>query len=166
MLDLRPGRTASSLYRRAMAAAPNGVYLTPPQPRVLVNLAAAKTVLSLGAPLLDGWIAPAEVFAVRDRFRLVQVEPVLSRTAALADEWLTEADAAKLARRLEGPVLVIDREMSPAVVGVEQGTRRLGKDDRAAGGRAGRTDRGCRRRVDPACCTSTNRIPGNTSRGR
>ena len=53
VLDLRPGRTASSLYRQAMKAAPDGVYLTPPQPTVLVNLAAAKTVLSLGAPLLE-----------------------------------------------------------------------------------------------------------------
>src|SRR4051794_40861152 len=29
VLDLRPGRTASTLYRRAMAASPNGVYLAP-----------------------------------------------------------------------------------------------------------------------------------------
>src|SRR5436190_10474658 len=65
VLDLRPGRKASALYRRAMAAAPNGVYLAPPQPPVLVNPAAAKTILSLGAPLLDGWVAPAEAFAVR-----------------------------------------------------------------------------------------------------
>jgi hypothetical protein len=120
ILDLRPGRTASALYRRAMAAAPNGVYLAPPQPPVLVNLAAAKTVLSLGAPLLDGWIAPAEAFAARDHFRLVQVEPELSRTAALADEWLSEADPSKLARQLEGPVLVIDRKMSPAIVALNQ----------------------------------------------
>src|SRR5262249_40998311 len=100
--------------------APRGVYLAPRRPDVLVDLAAAKTVLSLGAPLLDGWIAPPEAFAVRDRFRLVQVEPGLSRTAALADEWLPEADAPSVARRLEGPVLVIDKEMSPAVVALNR----------------------------------------------
>jgi hypothetical protein len=120
VLDLRPGRTASALYRKAMSDRPNGLYLTPPQPSVMVNLAGARTVLSLGAPLLEGWLPPAEVFALRDRFRLVQVEPVLSRTAALADEWLTEADAATLARSLEGPVLVLDREMSPAVVALNR----------------------------------------------
>jgi len=76
--------------------------------------------LSFGAPLLDGWIAPAEAFAARDRFRLVQVESVLSRTAAMADQCLTEGDAAKLARQLAGPVLAIDREMSPAIVALNQ----------------------------------------------
>ena len=59
VLDLRPGRTASWTYRRAMAALPNGVYLAPNGPAAAVDLGAAKTVLSLGAPLLDGWAAPA-----------------------------------------------------------------------------------------------------------
>lgn len=120
VLDLRPGRTASSLYRKAMAALPNGVYLAPPAPAVAVNLGEAKTVVSLGAPLLDGWIAPSRAFAVRDRFRLIQVEPVLSRTATLADDWLPEGDATKLARQAEPPVLVIDRDMSPAVLALNQ----------------------------------------------
>jgi menaquinone reductase, molybdopterin-binding-like subunit len=138
VLDLRPGRTASKLYRKAMEAA-NGLYLAPAQAPVLVNLGAAKTVLSMGAPLLDGWMAPCEVFKARDRFRLVQVEAALSRTAALADEWLTEGDAATLARQLEPPVLVIDREMSPAVVALNRELGGWGKTivarDGAAGGR-------------------------------
>ena len=67
VLDLRPGRTASSLYRKAMAAIPNGIYIAPPQPEVAVNISAAKTVLSLGAPLLDGWLPPAQIFAIRDQ---------------------------------------------------------------------------------------------------
>src|ERR1035438_6417035 len=50
VLDLRPGRTASWTYRRAMAAIGNGMYLAPPVPAA-VNLAAAKTGLSFGAPL-------------------------------------------------------------------------------------------------------------------
>jgi len=120
VLDLRPGRTASSIYRKAMAAIPNGIYMAPPQPEVAVNFSAAKTVLSLGAPLLDGWLPLAQIFAIRDNFRLIQVEAELSRTAALADEWLTEVDAPKLAPRLEGPVLVIDRAMSPAVVALNK----------------------------------------------
>jgi hypothetical protein len=92
------------------------LYLTPKQPAVAVNLAAAKTVISLGAPVLDGWVAPAAAWAAREKFRLVQVEPELSRTATLADRWLTQGDAATLAREAEGPVLVVDREMSAAAV--------------------------------------------------
>ncbi|HTX36659.1 MAG TPA: hypothetical protein VME43_16640 [Bryobacteraceae bacterium] len=88
VLDLRPGRTASWTYRRAMAAIPNGCYLAPEEPACAVNLAAAATVLSLGAPLLDGWGRLSRVFAARPNFRLIQAEAVESRTAALADQWL------------------------------------------------------------------------------
>ncbi len=147
VLDLRPGRTASWTYRRAMASIPNGLYLAPPEPSVSVNLQNARTVLSLGAPLLDGWGTPAGIFAARDGFRLIQAEPVESRTAALADVWLpiqpgtgqallqavadgmspTEAAritglAADQVRSLvsevreNGPSLVVDLGMSPAVV--------------------------------------------------
>ena len=88
VLDLRPGRTASWTYRRAMAALANGVYIAPNPPAAAVNLGAAKTVLSLGAPLLDGWAAPGNVYAARSGFRLIQAEAVESRTAVLADAWL------------------------------------------------------------------------------
>jgi hypothetical protein len=87
VLDLRPGRTASWTYRRAMAAIRNGVYLAPAAP-IAINLAAAKTVFSLGAPLFDGWGTPGNVIAARDHFRLIQAEPVESRTAIMADLWL------------------------------------------------------------------------------
>jgi hypothetical protein len=90
VLDLRPGRGASWTYRRAMAAVKNGVYLTPPRPLggAAVDLAKVRTVLSLGAPVLDGWGTPGNVHAARPNFRLIQAEPWESRTAALADEWL------------------------------------------------------------------------------
>ena len=116
VLDLRPGRAASAVYRKAMAARPNGLYLTPRQPGFAVNLGAAKTVISMGAPVLDGWVAPAAAWAARDRFLLIQVEPELSRTAALADEWLVRGNALKLAPQYEGPLLVADHEMSPMAV--------------------------------------------------
>jgi hypothetical protein len=111
VLDLRPGRPASAVYKKM-----NALYLTPRAPEVAVNLGAAKTVVSLGAPVLDGWVAPAAAWAARDGFRLVQIEPELSRTAALADEWLVSGDAAEIARKAEGPVLVVDREMSAQAV--------------------------------------------------
>jgi hypothetical protein len=88
VLDLAPGRTASWTHRRAMAALPNGVYIAPPQPAVAFNPGAAKTVLSLGAPLLEEWGTPAEILAARDRFRLIHAGAVESRTAVLADWWL------------------------------------------------------------------------------
>ena len=116
VLDLRPGRAASAVYRKAMAARANGLYLAPRQPGFAVNLGAAKTVISLGAPVLDGWVAPAAAWSARDKFRLVQVEAELSRTAALADKWLVRGHAERLASQAEGPVSVVDREMTPEVV--------------------------------------------------
>ena len=87
VLDLNPGRTASWTYRRSMAAI-KGLYLAPELPSVAYDLSAAKTVLSIGAPLLDGWGTPANVLAARRNFRLIQAEAVESRTAVLADEWI------------------------------------------------------------------------------
>ena len=88
VLDLRPGRTASWTYRRALAALPGGVYIGAPEPGFGFDLAAARTVLSLGVPLADGWGTPGNVFAARDRFRLIQADAVETRTAAIADLWL------------------------------------------------------------------------------
>jgi hypothetical protein len=91
VLDLRPGRTASWTYRRAMASVKNGLYLAPPSPlggSAAFDLQKAKTVLSFGAPLLDGWGTPGNVIAARENFRLIQAEPLESRTASLADLWL------------------------------------------------------------------------------
>ncbi len=124
LLDLRPGRTASWTYRRAMASLKNALYLAPPEPPVSINLENARTVLSLGAPLLDGWIAPARAFAVRERIRLIQVEPVESRTASLADVWVPIAPGSEDAvmrqfageLKTNGPALVIDSAMSPSVL--------------------------------------------------
>jgi hypothetical protein len=120
VLDLQPGRPASAAYRKSMAER-KGYYIAPPQPAVSVDLAAAKTVISLGAPLFEGWLAPAKVWSVRSGFRLVQIEPVFSRTAALADQWLPAcADVAALARQSEAPVLVIDSEMSKKTIALNR----------------------------------------------
>ena len=90
VLDLRPGRTASWTYRRAMGAVKGGLYLTAGGPfsGAAVDLAKARTVLSLGAPVLDGWGTPGNVLAERAHFRLIQAEAIESRTASLADQWL------------------------------------------------------------------------------
>jgi len=90
VLDLRPGRTASWTYRRAMGAVKNGLYLIAAGAfnGAAVDLAKTRTVLSLGAPLLDGWGTPGNVLAARANFRLIQAEAIESPTASLADLWL------------------------------------------------------------------------------
>ncbi len=108
VLDLRPGRTVSWSYRRAMAAKPNGVYLAAPRDAVAYDLAGVKTVVSIGVPVLDGWGTPGTVFAARERFRLIQVEAVESRTAALADWWLAVRPGTEdlVARAIAGEITV------------------------------------------------------------
>lgn len=87
VLDSRPGRAASWTYRRAMAEL-GGIYLTAQSALPAVNLENTKTILSFGAPVLDGWSTPSQVTAARGHFRLIQAEPVESHTAMLADVWL------------------------------------------------------------------------------
>lgn len=104
-LDLRPSRTASWTYRRAMAAIGNGRYVSPSlDSSVAVDLANARTVLSLGVPLLDGWGTPGNVNAARPNFRLIQADAVESRTASMADQWLRIRPGSEdaLARGLAG----------------------------------------------------------------
>jgi anaerobic selenocysteine-containing dehydrogenase len=89
VLDLRPGRTASWTYRRAMAAVKNGVYVAADGAgNAAIDLSKARTVLSLGVPALEGWGTPGNVMAARAGFHLIQAEAVESRTAAMADQWL------------------------------------------------------------------------------
>ncbi|MCC7499855.1 MAG: hypothetical protein IT160_19905 [Bryobacterales bacterium] len=102
ILDERPGRVTSRIYQTLAAKLPRGEYVTSPQTEggtlaklesltgtpAAMNMAGADLVVSFGTPLLDGWGTPGRVFAARDRFRLIQVEPLLSRTAAAADLWI------------------------------------------------------------------------------
>ena len=88
VLDLRPGRTASWTYRRAIARLSGGFYLAPQSALPAIDLDRVKTILSFGVPVLDGWGTPWNVLAARKHFRLIQAEPIESHTAALADEWL------------------------------------------------------------------------------
>lgn len=123
VFDPRPGRTASWTYRRAIAAIPHGLYIRPAAALGgnAVNLAAARTVLSFGTPLLDGWGTPGNVLAARANFRLIQVEAVESRTAALADLWLPVkpgVERATAAAILNGkmPEIAHELENAPALI--------------------------------------------------
>ena len=119
VLDLRPGRTASWTHRRAMAALGNGLYLVPRQPAYSIDLAAARTVVSFGAPLFDGWGTPGNVFGARAHFRLIQIEPVETRTAALADMWLPirPGTEAAIAAAIAGDLSVAD---AARLTGIEE----------------------------------------------
>src|ERR1019366_5155904 len=111
VLDLNPGRTVSWTYRRAMASL-KGLYLAPQSHPVAYDLSAAKTVLSIGTPLLDGWGTPANVLAARPNFRLIQVEAVESRTAMLADEWIRIAPGTASAFAQSIPSLPYAKDIS------------------------------------------------------
>lgn len=124
VLDMRPGRTASLVYRR-FASSVAGLYVIPAREQHAVDLAKARTLLSFGAPVLDGWGTPARVLGARPNLRLVQIEPAESRTAMLADAWVplkpgTEAALALgLACELgAGFAAAFTRERVAAVTGV------------------------------------------------
>jgi hypothetical protein len=122
VIDGYPGRAASSALR-TFARKRNGDYrvvlgsdarsLAPyenwsgvPSSALGYDLENAQTVISFGAPLLDGWGSPgrftrlwAEQAAGRTdpQLRLIQVEPALSRTAARAWQWVPVRDGAESA---------------------------------------------------------------------
>ncbi len=105
ILDERPGRAMSALYRRFTLAVKGGVYVTPPmQERATLDAVAAlcgaksrlgfdwsktATVLSIGAPLLDGFPGTAELAGRRSRgeVRLFHAGSSYSRQAQLAERF-------------------------------------------------------------------------------
>ena len=101
VLDQRPGRAVSRAFRELLAAVPYGLYATPDGEgatlQVLsgaaggplgIDLEHTRTLLSFGAPVLEGWGRPGRMLALRDRLRIVQLDAWRSPTAGLADEWL------------------------------------------------------------------------------
>jgi len=92
ILDPRPGRAASLVYRRFLSGLPKGIHCALPDSQPYANfgidLENTRAILSFGAPVLDGWLSPGRVLANRSHFQLIQVEPAYSRTASLADLWV------------------------------------------------------------------------------
>jgi len=111
ILDGQPKRAISFVYRNFLAGLADGVYIVPPAnggvpaetTRSVLgerNLSlgfdvdTARTILSFGAPVLDGWATLGQFSKIvrnrtgNDRLRVIQVEPIHSRTAQLADEWI------------------------------------------------------------------------------
>ena len=113
ILDGQPNRTLSIFYRRFLSELPNGIYATAPSfsSRSLTALDEmasgpsqtlgydvenAKTIVSFGAPILDGWGGSGRMLSMFNKkgksddkgFRLIQIEPRASRTAMLAQSWI------------------------------------------------------------------------------
>ncbi|HLY16352.1 MAG TPA: hypothetical protein VKR61_03975 [Bryobacteraceae bacterium] len=112
ILDARPGRAASLVYRRFLAGLPKAVHCAPPDAQPYggfgIDLENTRAILSFGARVLDGWLSPGRVLANRSCFQLIQAEAAYSRTASLADVWVPlppggeETFAAAVARALQG----------------------------------------------------------------
>lgn len=127
IVDGRPGRAASSVleqfaanhggrYRVALdketqALAPYAEWSGVAAPDLGYDLENAKTIVSFGAPLLDGWGTPGRFTHLWSekaagqadpQLRLIQVETKLSHTAARAWRWIAihEGSEAELAAGL------------------------------------------------------------------
>jgi len=112
IIDGYPGRASSSVFEtflqgrgsyrvvqssEARALAPYEAWSGVPASGLGYDLENAQTIVSFGAPLLDGWASPGRftrLWAERaagmsePQLRLVQVESSLSRTAARAWQWV------------------------------------------------------------------------------
>ena len=93
ILDARPGRVASQIYRQFLQKAGQGIYCAPagsqPYGPFGIDLENTRAILSFGVPVLDGWLSPGRVLQNRGHFQLIQVEATRSRTASLADLWIS-----------------------------------------------------------------------------
>ena len=101
ILDARPGRAASQVYKRFVAGARHGVLCGPadaqPYGPFGIDLEHTRAIVSFGVPVLDGWLSPGRVLANRGHFQLIQVEAEYSRTASMADQWVQVAPGCEAA---------------------------------------------------------------------
>ena len=132
ILDNRPGRVESLLYQAFLGAMGGGVYLTVPAedlgaPALSsmldhplgplgVDLSGARTVLSFGAALLDGWSSPGRTLglfadAPPARPELIQVETRPSHTALKADHWLRIKPGSEAALALGLAHVIVKEEL-------------------------------------------------------
>jgi anaerobic selenocysteine-containing dehydrogenase len=109
ILDRRPGRSLSALYRRWLGSLQHGVYLTSPptehgtlkalqgliegHPDLGYDFEHSRMIVSFGTPLFDGWGSPGRMTRLVGTDRamtpvIVQIEPRYSRTAMLASSWI------------------------------------------------------------------------------
>ncbi len=138
ILDQRPGRAISAFYQEFLAGFPGSHYVVAPgaDDPTLSALSAlcdfkdlvpsydfenARTILSFGAPLLDGWGTPGRMYAaLHNRAQkgrtLIQAEGVHSRTALQADTWLPLMAGTEAAFALAVGHVIIQEGRYPALV--------------------------------------------------
>lgn len=132
ILDQRPGRAISEVYREFLSTGSSGIYAalpssenatlstlagmcSTPGERFGFDFESTRCILSFGAPLLDGWGTPGRMITVLNRKtpcapKLIQVESSQSRTALKADIWLPIRPGAESALALAlGHVIVEER---------------------------------------------------------
>jgi len=106
IVDERPGRAVSEAYQR-IAAANGGAYIAPVAGNGL-PLEDVRTIVSLGAPVLESWGTPGRVLELwgSGRLAVVQVEESLSKTGALAAKSLIvrQGSGSKISELLAGRV--------------------------------------------------------------
>lgn len=139
IIDGYPGRAASSVFER-FAEKNHGEYrvvpgaetraLTPyeqwsgvPATSLGYDLENTQTIISFGAPLLDGWGTPgfitrlwAEKSAGVDdpRLRIIQIEPSLSRTGARAWKWMPVREGSESALASGLARVLLEQNLVPA----------------------------------------------------
>jgi hypothetical protein len=158
IIDGRNGRAASALFARFAAAhggsysavlAPEEKALTPyekwtgvPVSSLGYDLENAHTIVSFGAPLLDGWATPGrftrlwseKAAATSDpELRIIQIEPEQSRTAAFAWKWIRVRPGAETALAAGiARVLIEERLVSAAgpmpVMTLQEASKLTGAD--------------------------------------
>lgn len=138
VLDQRPGRAISGAYQQFLSGFRSALYITPPSgadetltalqvlaggtlPPAGFDLANTQTLLSFGAPILDGWGSPGMVQARFGRgtdapARLIQIESTGSRTAHAADLWLPVRPGTEAAVALSiANVIIREGLVTPAI---------------------------------------------------
>ncbi len=140
IVDQRPGRSISALYRSIMADRTNGKYVIPDSDHALMvaahqaagavvedlgfELDRARIILAVGSPLLDGWATPSRTAQLLRRkteagsLRMIIADPRRTRSAALAGRWLPISPNSELALLL-GLIHVADgqrRVLIPAPI--------------------------------------------------
>jgi menaquinone reductase, molybdopterin-binding-like subunit len=140
LLDQQPERVLSEYYQEFVRHLPNGLYLQPPARECMtivrikemldsadaswgLEYEQARTLLSFGAPLIDGWGTPGRIIRMlNDRkangLRLIQVESRQSRTALKADRWLPIRPGTEAILALGIAHIIISEKLYPA--GIEK----------------------------------------------
>jgi menaquinone reductase, molybdopterin-binding-like subunit len=131
ILDERPGRAVSDLYRELTSASTNIRYV-PCRVQALsalntlsqnasleagYDLDNAHLILSFGAPLFDGWGSPSRTSAYLDKRAsqtVVQVEPLRSRTAELATRWIASRPGSDTALALSIARVMCEERLASA----------------------------------------------------